>query len=435
MAPVRRSIAAFLIADLLALSLTGCGTVPATAGRLDVRPAATSAAAAPALPATRPATAKAAPTVALTRGQAPTPLAIAAPPATPAAAAQTAHEAAPSGLFDHDYDPAVRYTATGADAADARALEGEIKAQGGGGSVGPVGANWGLIGGAIGGVLVGGSLIGYAIYTGMVGTKDLLYPQDKEDLVKKPDAYGYAYESITFDGHDGTDLRGWYVPAATPTTKAVLLLHGHTSNKDRFFAKYAGWLHDDYNLFIYDSRFHGESDGNITTLGWHERRDAALALTQLKTRGNTSIGVMGESMGGAVAIGVAADKPEIKACWADCAFDSLHDAIAPRAKARKYPLPEYVAWSVVKTATVRSRHNVASADPIRCIKSIAPRPVYLVHGGADDDTLPLNSQKLYAEAAEPKTYWTVAGADHAQSWEKQPLEYQTRLQTFFGGSL
>ena len=428
--PIRRTVAALLTAELLALSLSGCGTTPVSAGRLDVRPAPAlkAAAAAPAAKAAPAATvtAKAHPTVAMTRGQA---------PEAPAQALPTRPEhQAPSTLFDRDYDPNVRYTAAPEDAADAKALEGELKAQGGA-SIGPVGANWGLIGGAIGGVIVGGGLIGYAIYTGMIGSKDLLFPQDKEDLVKKPDAYGYAYEPVAFDGHDGTDLKGWYVPAATPTTKAVLLLHGHTSNKDRFFEKYAGWLHNDYNLFIYDSRFHGESAGTITTLGWHERRDAAKALEIVKAKGNTSIGVMGESMGGSVAIGVAADKPEIKAVWADCAFDSLHDAIAPRAKARKYPLPDYVAWSVVRTASIRAKHLVASADPIKCVKSISPRPVYLVHGEADDDTLPLNSQKLFDEAAMPKTYWTVPGADHAQSWEKAPAEYQSRLQTFFGGSL
>lgn len=426
MAIHRRTVAAFLAADLLALSLSGCGATPTAPARLGVTPTARVAAAAKAANVARPL-----PGVVVTRGEAPV-----TPARMPEPAAMTNHEAARATLFAQDYDPAAakRYAASPAAAAEARALEGEMKAEGGA-SVGPIAGRWGLIGGVAAGVLLGVPLVGYAIYTGMVGTKDLLYPQDKEDLVKKPSAYGWTYDQVDFDGHDGTDLKGWYVPAAHPTTKAVLLLHGHTSNKDRFFEKYAGWLHDDYNVFIYDSRFHGESGGNITTLGWHERRDAAKALDILKARGNTSIGVMGESMGASVAIGVAADKPELKAVWADCAFDSLHDAIAPRAKNRNYPLPDYVAWSVVKTAMIRSRHNVASADPIRCIKSLSPRPVYLVHGGADDDTLPMNSQKLYDEAAQPKTYWTVAGADHAQSWEKQPVEYRNRLQAFFGGAL
>lgn len=413
----RRPVAALLVA----LTLAGCGAAPTAPARLGARTTeAPTAAAVASLPTVAQAAAKPAVTVAAGRE------------VVQNAARAITHDAPPPGLFDRDYDPAAKYTAEAAEAEDVKALAGEVEAQSGNAIVGPVtGGPWGWIGGA----LVGGSLIGYAIYTGMVGSKDLLYPTDMEDLVKKPSAYGWAYEQVNFWGHDGIKLRGWYIPAAVHSDKAVLMLHGHTSNKDKMIEKYAGWLHQDFNLFIYDSRFHGESEGKITTLGYHERKDAAIALDKLKERCNGAIGVMGESMGGAVAIGIAADKPEIKAVWSDCSFDSLHDAIAPRAKNRNYPLPEYVAFSVVKTASIRAKANLAKYDPIKGIKSIAPRPVYLVHGQDDDSTTVMNSEKLYAEAAEPKTFWRVPGAKHAESWKIQPAEYQSRVHRFFTESL
>jgi fermentation-respiration switch protein FrsA (DUF1100 family) len=410
---------------LVALTLAGCGAAPTAPAQLGARTAAAALPAPAAAAATTPgAAAKPATIVAGGREVVMGPSAAAAP--------AISHDAPPAGLFERDYDPTVRYTATAEEAEDVKELTSEVEAQNDNAHVGPVFSSpWGLIGAA----LVGGSLVGYGIYTGMIGSKDLMYPSKLEGLVKKPSAYGWTYEQVNFWGHDGIKLRGWYIPAATHSNKAVMLFHGHTSNKDRYVEKYAGWLHQDFNLFIYDSRFHGESEGKFTTLGYNERKDATLALDQVKNRCNGNIGVMGESMGAAVAIGVAADHPEIKSVWADCSFDSLHDAVAPRAKNRKYPLPEYVAFSVVKTASIRAKANLAKYDPIRSIKSIAPRPVYLVHGQDDDSTTIINSEKLFAEAAQPKTFWRVPGAKHAESWKIQPAEYQSRVHTFFTESL
>jgi pimeloyl-ACP methyl ester carboxylesterase len=334
------------------------------------------------------------------------------------------------------YRPQVPYRATTAeDAAVAKALAVEAQAEpgaAGGAAPGlePIARRWGLIGGA----LAGTALFGYAVYAGMVGSHDLLLPQ-RSTFKHSPAVFGWAYQDVRFKGHDGTDLVGWYVPAARPTTRALLMLHGHTSNKDRLLERYAAPLHEEFNLFFYDSRFHGESDGQLTTLGWHERRDAAIALDRVRALGNTQVGAMGVSMGGAVAIGLAADRPEVAGVWADCAFSSLHDAVAPRAQLRGYPLPDYVAWSVVRAANLRARQDLPVADPIRAIALLAPRPVYLVHGEADDETTPVNSQKLYDRAKEPRSLWMVPGAKHADSVMAAPEAYKSKLQAFWRATL
>jgi fermentation-respiration switch protein FrsA (DUF1100 family) len=66
---------------------------------------------------------------------------------------------------------------------------------------------------------------------------------------------------------------------------------------------------------------------------------------------------------------------------------------------------------------------------------LAPRPVYLVHGEADDETTPSNSQKLYDKAQGPRTLWMVPGARHARASETAPVEYRSRLQAFWRQTL
>lgn len=285
-------------------------------------------------------------------------------------------------------------------------------------------------------LLVGGLVLltgtgTYLAYAGDVGANALLQPASKARLRKAPQAYGWRYRTLRFAGHDGVPLVGWYVPAARPTREAVMLLHGHRSNKDHALAAFGPLLHDRYNILAFDARFHGDSGGPLTTLGWHERRDAALALLQLRALGNERIGVAGQSMGAAVAIGLAADRPEVVGVWADSPFDSLHGAVAPRAAMRGYPLAGLVALSVVGQARWRTGLDLEAADPIRAIPAVAPRPVFLVHGALDPFTPPTCSERLHAASRRASTLWILPEVGHVEAHERAPHAYRHRLLAFW----
>jgi pimeloyl-ACP methyl ester carboxylesterase len=287
---------------------------------------------------------------------------------------------------------------------------------------------------AVGAGVLGVGLAGYLAYAGMVGSTDLMFPPH-DTFRRDPAAYGVAFERVEFKSHDGLKLVGWYVPASHPTTKGIMVLHGHGSDKDWVFKKYGAWLHQDYNLFLYDQRASGESEGPYCTLGYLERKDAAVALDQLRSRGNTTLGLMGESMGGAVAIDTAAVTPDIKCVVSDAAFDSVIDAVGPRAAARKYPLPGLVAQAVVKTASLRAHADLADADPIKWVAKLAPRPFFLIHGMKDVDTTPMNGEKLFAAALDPKTAWWAPESQHCTTYKVYPDEYQRKLTTFLQSAM
>ncbi|MEB3329516.1 MAG: alpha/beta fold hydrolase [Candidatus Sericytochromatia bacterium] len=288
------------------------------------------------------------------------------------------------------------------------------------------------LGVGLGGLVLLGGYLGYAAH---VGATALLRPEARARFRATPAALGWRYQRLTLRGHDGVSLVAWYVPAALPTDRAVLLLHGHRSSKAWMIHHLGRFLHAGYNMLALDARAHGESGGDLTTLGWHERRDAALALDRLRALGNRRVGALGVSMGAATAIGLAADRRDVAAVWADSAFDTLREAVAPRARLRGYWLPDLVAWAVVTRASRLTGLDLATADPIRAVRALAPRPLCLVHGALDEETPPACSERLFAAAAGPRSLWVVPDARHAAAEQRAPRAYAERLDAFWRQAL
>ena len=151
---------------------------------------------------------------------------------------------------------------------------------------------------------------------------------------------------------------------------------------------------------------------------------------------------MGLSMGGATALSQAATDPRIEAVIADCAFDTMHNAVASRsAKATfdvgpfkdvRIPFIQQAAQGVLEAAEAMNglpRGALSEADPLRAMPKLQDRPIFLIHGQEDDDTLPGNSVNL-AKANPNAQLWLVPGAKHGESYNVAKTEYQTRVLEF-----
>jgi len=68
--------------------------------------------------------------------------------------------------------------------------------------------------------------------------------------------------------------------------------------------------------------------------------------------------------------------------------------------------------------------------PVDVITQIAPRPVLLMQGSADDLVPPSDVRTLYTHAREPKSIWIGEGAGHCQLRDKYPIEYRQHVIDF-----
>jgi len=238
-----------------------------------------------------------------------------------------------------------------------------------------------------------------------------------------PEHYDLPYENISFSTRDGLKLRGWFLPSPGGDKRTILMCHGMSDNKGlllrqtHFLNKTGG-----FNLFYFDFRSHGESEGTITTSGGLETIDfdAAMAwLRESKPELMGSVGAFGLSMGATVT--VVSDYRTVIARW-----------FWNNVRVPYYPL---VALTI---RIVRSRVNASEIElfnPVASAALISPRPL-LVIGGELDLLMPPEDVKLiYRAAGEPKQLWMVPEASHTMCREAAGPEYDARLLDFFSRNL
>jgi uncharacterized protein len=263
-----------------------------------------------------------------------------------------------------------------------------------------------------------------------------LIARRKPDPATSPKGNGLDFEEVSFQSGDGLKLGGWYIPAMN-SDRTIIFCAGANGSIDPDVI-YAPWFHAaHFNVLMFDWRAHGRSEGSITTLGYHERYDLIAAVEFAKSKGATQIGVLGFSMGGAVALSTAAVTPSIEAVAIDGAFVHVLSAVAGGLIERG--LADWLAYSLARLFLVmtnlRLGINLFEIDPVRWIDRIAPRPLLLIYGDRDPYVSKSEIDQLVDRANEPKEIWRVAEAAHRNIHVLRPEEYRIRLVQFFDQNL
>ena len=230
------------------------------------------------------------------------------------------------------------------------------------------------------------------------------------------------FQQLDLITEDGIRLSAWYTP---PRKGAVILLaHGYGDNRPE-------WVHalltkKGYGVLAWDARAHGESNGEVSTIGYLEVLDVKAALDYALAQPDINhIGAWGGSMGGATLIRAAAAFPEIEALFIDSAFASLDeefDFLVPFPFIN--PLAKYIA-------EMQTGIPLEEINPLKDIAQISPRPVYIVHGTGDAVAPPDAGEKLFNAANEPRFLWVEKDAAHLSIHLVNERRYQRRLIGFF----
>ncbi len=204
-------------------------------------------------------------------------------------------------------------------------------------------------------------------------------------------------EAVDFNSADGTKLHGWFIPANAAAAieqrrehPTILHVHGNAGNivSHAWFTEHlprAG-----FNVFIFDFRGYGQSEGSAT------RREGLIADTHaaidhLLSRADVDpkrLGVYGQSLGGAIALNVMADRSEIRAAVLESAFTSWRE-VAASALGGDPPL---FLGSWMAAVCIRDTHR-----PIDAMARI-DRPSLLLHGDADS-IVPVSHARRLADAS------------------------------------
>jgi uncharacterized protein len=256
-----------------------------------------------------------------------------------------------------------------------------------------------------------------------------------------PANYGLTYTDVTFPSRvDNLNLHGWYLPAQPQeAARSVVLLHGqHGHRADEFVGLLplaARLVERGYNVLTFDMRGHGESEGSYRSFGDLERRDLAGALDFLQGLGTPGqwVGVIGFSMGAGTALLTAAEDERIQAVVADSSYAAIRELVEEELPEASR-LPAFFTPIILAVGQIALGIDLDAVRPEEAIGQIAPRPVLLVHGTADDIVPPDHANRL-AAAMPQATLWTVPSVGHAQAMNSQPDEYLRRIEATFAGAL
>ncbi len=224
---------------------------------------------------------------------------------------------------------------------------------------------------------------------------------------------GLNYEAVTFRSSDGTELRGIFFPSTATANGTIVHFHGNGQNMTSHAFQVAWLAKDRYNVFVFDYRGYGASDGKPSISGAVE--DGAAALRYVRSRPGVDperIVVFGQSLGGALAIAsVAKENPSgVKAVVVEGTFASY------RALARDKLNDLWLTWPLQYPLSYFFPDSMSAK---RFVKQIAPRPLLVIHGDADRVVPLKHGLALYDEAADPKQLWQVPGAGHLGIFYKQ----------------
>ena len=136
-------------------------------------------------------------------------------------------------------------------------------------------------------------------------------------------------------------------------------------------------------------------------------------------------------MGGTLGIRFASEQPGIAALVAHSAFSSLTDTIETSVRFFTGLPPFPFVPLITFFAEREAGFSVDEVDAKRWIPKIAPRPVFILQGGADVVISKSSGERLYQAAGEPKEFWFEPKVGHASFDGALPAEYERRVTAFF----
>ncbi|MCH8206390.1 MAG: alpha/beta hydrolase [Chloroflexi bacterium] len=241
----------------------------------------------------------------------------------------------------------------------------------------------------------------------------IFFPE--RELVRTPGDVDVEYEEAFFSTSDGVRLHGWFVPSQSDTT--LVWFHGNAGNISHRLENLLMLRHTlGLDIFIFDYRGYGMSEGSPSEKGMY--RDAEAALEYVGRRSapgeDRRLVLFGRSLGAAVAVEMAT-RHQVDALVLESPFRSVRLMAG-----RVYPfLP-----SALLTAPFQSRFD--SLSKIGRVNS----PVMVLHGDMDDIVPLEEGQKLYEAANEPKRFYTIEGAGHNDTYVLGGSAYFDALKAF-----
>jgi len=214
-----------------------------------------------------------------------------------------------------------------------------------------------------------------------------------------------------------------YLPGEDEQTRypAVCVCHGVPSGNppdpnDGGYPRLAERIcGEGFAVFIFNFRGTGASEGNIDILGWTRDLGATIDyLYALPEVDKSRLSVLGFSGGAAVSLFAASIDKRVSsviacACPARFTFPAANE---PQSMVERFRSIGAIRDKDFPRSVEEWISGFSIVSPVKYVAGIAPRPLLLVHGNADEVVDVSHAYELYDRAGEPKQLVIIEGGGH-----------------------
>jgi dienelactone hydrolase len=306
-------------------------------------------------------------------------------------------------------------------------------------------------------VLLGGVLAVAAAYLGLFVYLRWKYlhlivrlSQEKPLFVVRQGQPTPRGEAVSFASQDGSRLTGCYLRAEGSRRGVILFAVEFGANCWSCLPYCEYLIEAGFDVFAVEPRSPQGSAGQAgyESLPWvtdRDVRDLEAALSYLKDRPDADprgVGLFGISKGASTAVLAAAGDPYVRCL----VTDGLYATCSTMIYYMRFWFPVCCGSSLLRRCVPGWMHELLARAGLRLIERqrscrfprqeaalphLAPRPLLMIHGGADNYIKPELAQALFHRTREPHELWVVKGAKHNQAVDRSPDEYRQRVLHFF----
>ena len=201
----------------------------------------------------------------------------------------------------------------------------------------------------------------------------------------------------------------------------VIIFHGYGGKKSSMLDKSDEFLELGYNTFLVDFMGSGGSEGNQTTIGYHEAEEVKTAFEYVNSTGENNTYLFGTSLGAAAILKAVHDyKLTPDGIILECPFGSLYKTTCARFHSMHAPVFP-MAGLLVFWGGVQNRFWAFGHKPSEYAKGVQC-PALLLYGEKDEKVSRQETDEIYTNmkgAKQLKTYPLAAHENYLIKYKKE----------------